>query len=82
MNLRENEDLAWERYQQVVTKEDIVVCYDMSVKEFEHSIVHDLFKVFSSSGIIHKLIYSSTYRTSNSSYTCYVKFYGSVQTSL
>ena len=49
MNLLENEDLAWERYQQAMTKEDVAVCYDMFVKEFEHSTVHDLFKVFSSS---------------------------------
>ena len=49
MNLLENKDLAWERYQQAVTKEDVAVCYDMFVKEFEHSTVHDLFKVFSSS---------------------------------
>ena len=27
-----------------MTNEDIVVCYDMSLKEFEHSAVHDLFK--------------------------------------
>lgn len=25
--------------------EDVSICYDMSVEEFEHSIVHDLFKV-------------------------------------
>ena len=49
MNLLENENLPWERYQQVVTKEDVAVCYDMSAKEFKHSIIHDLFKVFSSS---------------------------------
>ena len=49
MNLLENKDLAWERYQQAVTKEDVAVCYDMFVKEFEHFTVHDLFKVFSSS---------------------------------
>ena len=49
MNLLENEDLAWERYQQAMTEEDVAVCYDMSVKEFEHSTVHDLFKVVSSS---------------------------------
>ena len=28
-----------------MTNEDIVVCYDLSLKEFEHSAVHDLFKV-------------------------------------
>ena len=45
MNLVENEDLAWERFQKAVTDEDVVVCYDMSLKEFEHFVVHDLFKV-------------------------------------
>ena len=45
MNLLENEDLAWERFEKAVTSEDVAVCYDMSLKEFEHSGVHDLFKV-------------------------------------
>ena len=45
MNLIENEDLAWERFQKPVTDEDVITCYDMSLKEFEHSAVHDLFKV-------------------------------------
>ena len=40
-----------------VTDEDVVVCYDMSLMEFEHSAVHDLFKVcdltFSSSCLLH-----------------------------
>ena len=45
MNPLENEDLAWERFEKAVTSEDMVVCYDMSLKEFEHSGVHDLFKV-------------------------------------
>ena len=44
-NIIENEDLAWERFQKVVTNEDINTCYDMSLKDFEHSSVHDLFKV-------------------------------------
>ena len=45
MNLVENEDLAWERFQKAMTDEDVATCYDMSLKEFEHSTVHDLFKV-------------------------------------
>ena len=45
MNLLENEDLTWEMFQQVVTNEDIATCYDMSLKEFEHSTILDLFKV-------------------------------------
>ena len=45
MNLLRNEDLAWERFEQVVIGEDVVACYDMSLKEFKYSGVHDLFKV-------------------------------------
>ena len=30
---------------QAITGEDVATCYDMSFKEFEHSGVHDLFKV-------------------------------------
>ena len=45
INHDENEDLAWECFQKVVTDEDVVACYDMSLKEFEHFVVHDLFKV-------------------------------------
>ena len=31
----------------MLVKEDgVMACYDMSVKEFERSIVHDLYKVF------------------------------------
>ena len=44
-NIIKNENLAWERFQKVVMDEDINVCYDMSLKDFEHSGVHDLFKV-------------------------------------
>ena len=44
-NLIKNKDLAWERLEKVVTNEDMVACYDMSLKDFDHSSVHDLFKV-------------------------------------
>ena len=40
-----NEDLAWERFMTAVTDADVSTCYNMSLKEFEHSGVHDLFKV-------------------------------------
>ena len=40
-----NEDLAWERFSTVVTDVDVGACYNMSLKDFEHSGVHDLFKV-------------------------------------
>ena len=45
MNLVENEDLAWEHFQKAVIDEDMATCYDMFLKDFEHSGVHDLFKV-------------------------------------
>ena len=41
----ENEDLACERFKKVVTDEDVAACYDMSLKDFEHFGVHDLFKI-------------------------------------
>ena len=44
-NIIENEDLAWERFQIAVLDEDISAYHDMGLKEFEHSGVHDLFKV-------------------------------------
>ena len=40
-----NEDLAWERFKTAVTDADVSACYNMSLKDFEHSRVHDLFKV-------------------------------------
>ena len=40
-----NEDLAWERFMTAVTDVDVAACYNMSLKDFEQSDVHDLFKV-------------------------------------
>ena len=40
-----NEDLAWERFTTTVTDVDVSACYNMSLRDFEHSGVHDLFKV-------------------------------------
>ena len=40
-----NEDLAWERFTTAVTDVDVAAYYNMSLKDFEHSGVHDLFKV-------------------------------------
>ena len=40
-----NEDLAWERFSTAVTNVDVRACYNMSLKDFEHSDVRDLFKV-------------------------------------
>ena len=41
-----NEDLAWERFSTAMTDVDMGACYNMSLKDFEHSSVHDLFRVF------------------------------------
>ena len=81
MNLLENEGLAWERFQQAVTDEDIVVCYDMSLKEFEHFTVHNLFGMFfyftfvSSCHILHTL---SNHHFQPIVYTGHVKVHGGV----
>ena len=40
-----NETLAWNRFKMVVKEDDVMACYDIFVKEFERSTVHDLFKV-------------------------------------
>lgn len=45
MTLPRSENLAWIRFKQVVRNEDIYISYDMFVKEFEHSTIHDIFKV-------------------------------------
>ena len=44
-NLIGNEDLAWERFGTAVKDTDVTACYNMSLKDFKHSGVHDLFKV-------------------------------------
>ncbi|KAL0001392.1 hypothetical protein SO802_015173 [Lithocarpus litseifolius] len=44
MNLIESEDLVWGCFEKAVSDEDIAACYGMSLKDFEHSWVHDLFK--------------------------------------
>ena len=56
-NIIENESLAWEHFQKAVTDEDINVCYDMSLKDFEHSDVHDLFKVMAFASSLEIYIY-------------------------
>ena len=45
ITLLRSEGLAWDRFKQAVIDKDVAICYDMSVKEFEQSTIHDLFKV-------------------------------------
>ena len=68
MNLLENE-----RFEKAVIGEDMAVCYDKSLKEFEHSSVHDLFKVitlitFTSS--CHSNMYMYIYFLTKFLFTC------------
>ena len=56
-NIIENENLAWERFQKAVIDEDINVCYDMFLKDLEHSGVHDLFKVIAFDSSLEIYIY-------------------------
>ena len=78
-NIIENEDLAWERFQMAVLDEDINFCYDMGLKEFEHSGVHDLFKVrpYSFLFLVHLTIFL---RLTILFFIGHVKVYGGVQT--
>lgn len=41
-----SEALAWNRFKTVLKEDDVMACYDMSIKEFEYSTIHDLFKEF------------------------------------
>lgn len=52
MTLLRNENLAWNRFKQVVRNKDISICYDMTIKEFEHLTTYDFFKVTFASSIL------------------------------
>ena len=70
MNLLENEDLVWERFEKAVTGEDVAACYDMSLKELEHSGVHDLFKVITFTSSCHSNMYMYIYFLTEFLITC------------
>ena len=44
-NLVLDEDYAWETFKGIITDIEVSACYDMSVKDFERSAIHNLFKV-------------------------------------
>ena len=44
-NLVLDESYAWRTFKGIITDREVNECYNMSVKEFERSGVHDLFKV-------------------------------------
>ena len=43
-NLVLDENYAWRMFKEIVTDNEVNECYNMSVKEFERSGIHDLFK--------------------------------------
>ena len=44
-NLVLDEDYAWKTFKGIISDKKVSACYDMSVKDFECSTIHDLFKV-------------------------------------
>ena len=40
-----DEDYAWKTFKGIISEIEVSECYDMLVKDFEHSAIHDLFKV-------------------------------------
>ena len=44
-NLVLDEDYAWKTFKGVITDKEVSACYDMSVKDFERSTIHNIFKV-------------------------------------
>ena len=46
LNLVLDEGYAWKTSKGIITKNEVNSCYNMSVRDFERSVVHDLFKVY------------------------------------
>ena len=44
-NLALDENYAWRTFKEIITDHEVNECYNMSVREFERSGIHDLFKV-------------------------------------
>ena len=45
-NLVLDEGYAWKTFKGIITDNEVNSCYNMSVKDSEHSAIHDLFKVY------------------------------------
>ena len=54
-NLVLNEGYAWRTFKGIITDNEVNSCYNMSVKDFERSAIHDLFKVYK----FHSLLFYS-----------------------
>ena len=46
-NLVLDKDYAWKTFKGLITDKNVSACYDMSIRDFEHSTIHNLFKVCS-----------------------------------
>ena len=45
-NLVLDEGYAWRMFKGIITDNEVNSCYNMSVKDFERSAIHDLFEVY------------------------------------
>ena len=45
-NLVLDESYAWKMFKGIITNNEVNSCYNMSVRDFEHFAIHDLFKVY------------------------------------
>ena len=61
-NLVLDEGYAWRTFKGIITDNEVNSCYNMSVKDFERSAIHDLFKVYKFHSL---LFYSILYNISN-----------------
>ena len=61
-NLVLDEDYAWKMFKGIIIDKEVSACYDMPVKDFEHSAIHDLFKVCNFLSIL-ILLTNSTYKS-------------------
>ena len=63
-NLVLNESYAWRTLKGIVTDNEVNECYNMSVKEFERSGIHDLFKV----SFIRPCVFSVSFQNKKSNF--------------
>ena len=45
-NLVLDEGYAWKTFKGIITDNEVNSCYNMSVRDYERSAIHDLFKVY------------------------------------
>ena len=63
-NLVLDENYAWRTFKRIVIDNEVNECYNMSIKEFERSGIHDLFKV----SFIHPCVFSVSFQNKKSNF--------------